>query len=198
MIVVLTGGTGGAKLVEGLYLELDPNELLVVCNTADDLRIHGLYVAPDLDTVTYTLAGIVDRAKGWGIGKDTFTTLQRLGQLGEENWFQLGDQDMATHLVRTRLMSQGLTLAQVAARFSKTLGIRAEIVPMSNDPVETRVKTCKGEISFQEYFVRDGWSASVKGWTWLVSNEAGLRRECWTRSGRRMRSFSVRAIPPPV
>ncbi len=163
MIVVLTGGTGGAKLVEGLYLELDPNDLLVICNTADDLEVHGLYVAPDLDTVVYTLAGIVDRAKGWGIQSETFTTLQRLGQLGEETWFRLGDQDLATHLVRNRLLNQGQTLAQVTARFTKMLGIGAQILPMSNDRVETRVKTHKGEISFQEYFVRDGWGDSVEG-----------------------------------
>ena len=163
MIVALTGGTGGAKLVEGLHLEIDPNELLVVCNTADDLEVHGLYVAPDLDTVTYTLAGIVDRAKGWGIREETFAALGQLGRLGEETWFQLGDQDLATHLLRTRWLRQGETLTQVTARISQALGVRARIVPMSDDRVATRVRTHQGEISFQEYFVRDRWSQPVEG-----------------------------------
>lgn len=163
MIVLLTGGTGGAKLVEGMSFEVDPGELLVICNTADDLVVHGLHVSPDLDTVTYTLAGVVDPSKGWGIKDETFSTLQRLGELGEGTWFRLGDKDLATHLIRSRLMGQGLSLTQVTERLRKAFGITAKILPMTDDRVETRVVTVKGEISFQEYFVRDGWSHPVLG-----------------------------------
>ena len=163
MIVVLTGGTGGAKLLEGLSLEADPGELVAICNTGDDLRVHGLYVAPDLDTILYTLAGMVDRVKGWGVREETFTTLERLAELGEETWFRLGDKDLATHLVRTRLLGEGLTLSQVTERLARTLGIRARVLPMSDDRVETRIMTPEGELSFQEFFVRDGWSHLVEG-----------------------------------
>ncbi|HEX9880448.1 MAG TPA: 2-phospho-L-lactate transferase CofD family protein, partial [Candidatus Binatia bacterium] len=163
MIVLLTGGTGGVKLVEGLSLEVEPAELVVVCNTGDDLVVHGLYVAPDLDTVVYTLAGVVDRTKGWGVQDDTFATLGRLGELGEQTWFQLGDRDLATHLIRTQLLRDGLSLSQITERLVRALGVRARILPMSDDRVATRIVTPKGELSFQEYFVRDQWADPVRG-----------------------------------
>jgi LPPG:FO 2-phospho-L-lactate transferase len=161
MIVVLTGGTGGAKLIEGLAAEIDPAELTIICNTGDDCVFHGLHISPDIDTVTYTLAGLIDDAKGWGIKGDTFTTLEQLGRLGADTWFKLGDKDLATHMTRTRLMAEGLTLSQVTERIRTAFSIKARIIPMSDDRIETRVRTTRGEISFQEYFVKEHWQPEV-------------------------------------
>ncbi|MBI2350253.1 MAG: 2-phospho-L-lactate transferase [Deltaproteobacteria bacterium] len=162
MLVVLTGGTGGAKLIQGLSLEVSPENLVVVCNTADDFVFHGLHISPDLDTVTYTLAGIGDASKGWGIQDDTFVVLEWLGKYGGESWFKLGDRDLATHITRSRLLREGLRLAEVTERICRALGVRATVIPMSDDRVETRVVTPEGEISFQEYFVKRHWADEVK------------------------------------
>src|SRR5262249_55134072 len=162
MIVVLTGGTGGAKLIEGLSHAIDAAQLTVVCNTADDFILHGLNISPDLDTIMYTLAGMSDRAKGWGIQDDTFTVLTQLEKLGAETWFKLGDRDIATHIARTHLLHAGLKLSHVPDQLRNSLGIKTRILPMSDHAVATRVETPKGEISFQEYFVKQGWQAEVK------------------------------------
>ena len=161
MLVVLTGGTGGAKLIEGLAAEIDAAALTIICNTADDCVFHGLHISPDIDTITYTLAGIIHPKKGWGIRNDTFATLEQLHRLGNDTWFNLGDRDLATHITRTRLLNEGLKLSQVTDRIRENLGLRARILPMSNDRVETRVVTAIGEVSFQEYFVKEGWSPEV-------------------------------------
>ncbi len=163
MLVVLTGGTGGAKLIHGLSLEISPEELCIVCNTGDDFVLHGLHISPDLDTIAYTLGGVVDREKGWGIQGDTFTALEWLEKYGGESWFKLGDRDLATHITRSRLLREGLTLAQVTERIGKSLGVKAALLPMSNDPVETKIQTPAGEISFQEYFVKRRWEVEVSG-----------------------------------
>ena len=163
MLVVLTGGTGGAKLIHGLSLEISPEELCIVCNTGDDFVLHGLHISPDLDTIAYTLGGVVDREKGWGIQGDTFTALEWLEKYGGESWFRLGDRDLATHIMRSRLLREGLTLAQVTERIGKSLGVKAALLPMSNDPVETKIQTPAGEISFQEYFVKRRWEVEVSG-----------------------------------
>jgi len=162
MLVVLTGGTGGAKLVRGLSQELDPSELTIVGNTADDFVLHGLHISPDLDTIMYTLAGMADTSKGWGVQGDTFTVLAQLKKLGAETWFKLGDQDLATHITRTRLLRQELKLSEVTDRLKNALGVRATIIPMTDGAVETRVETRQGEISFQEYFVKHRWRLEVK------------------------------------
>ena len=162
MLVVLTGGTGGAKLIQGLSLETNPEELFIVCNTADDFVLHGLYISPDIDTITYTLADIGDTTKGWGIKDDTFVVLEWLGRYGAETWFKLGDRDLATHIARSHLVREGLSLSQATERIRRALGVRATILPMSDDKVETRVLTPKGELSFQEYFVRERWADEVK------------------------------------
>jgi LPPG:FO 2-phospho-L-lactate transferase len=162
MLVLLTGGTGGAKLVQGVCHEVDPGAVTIICNTADDFSLHGLHISPDLDTILYTLAGLSDAAKGWGIQDDTFTVLAQLEKLGGEAWFKLGDKDIATHITRTRLLREGLTLAAVTDRLRKTLGVRATILPMSSDTIETRVETSEGEISFQEYFVKQRWEPEVR------------------------------------
>jgi LPPG:FO 2-phospho-L-lactate transferase len=163
MLVALTGGTGGAKLVQGLSCETDAEGLAVVCNTGDDFVLHGLHISPDLDTIAYTLAGVVDGEKGWGIGGDTFAALEWLGKYGGETWFKLGDRDLATHITRTRLLREGLTLTQATERIGKALGVKARLLPMSDDKVETRIQTPGGEISFQEYFVKERWSVEVSG-----------------------------------
>jgi LPPG:FO 2-phospho-L-lactate transferase len=163
MILVLTGGTGGAKLICGLSHELDPADLTIVCNTADDLVLHGLHISPDLDTIMYTLAGMSDADKGWGIQNDTFSVLGQLEKFGAETWFKLGDRDFATHITRSRLLQKGLTLSQVTDRLCRALDTRATIFPMSNDRIETRVRTVHGEISFQEYFVKERWQPEVTG-----------------------------------
>jgi LPPG:FO 2-phospho-L-lactate transferase len=161
MIVALTGGTGGAKLVEGLAAAVDPSELTIVCNTGDDCVFHGLYICPDLDTISYTLAGLIDRKKGWGIKGDTFVALEQLRRLGNDAWFNLGDKDLATHITRTRLLSEGLKLSAITAHIRRALGVRATILPMSDDRIETRVQTLRGEVSFQEFFVKERWEPEV-------------------------------------
>ena len=163
MLALLTGGTGGAKLVQGISLETDPEDLVVICNTGDDFVLHGLHISPDLDTITYTLAGISDGKKGWGIAGDTFVALEWLGRYGGESWFKLGDKDLATHITRTRLLSEGLSLSQVTDHIRNALGVKAKVLPMSDDRVETRIATPAGEISFQEYFVKRRWQGEVSG-----------------------------------
>jgi LPPG:FO 2-phospho-L-lactate transferase len=161
MIVALTGGTGGAKLIEGLAAEVDPGDLTIICNTGDDCVFHGLRISPDIDTISYTLAGIVDGTKGWGIRGDTFAVLGQLRRLGNDTWFHLGDKDLATHVTRTRLLSEGRRLSEITDRICRTLGVRSKILPMSDESVETRLQTPQGEISFQEFFVRERWAQEV-------------------------------------
>ncbi len=161
MIVVLSGGTGGAKLIEGLAAEIDPAELTIICNTGDDAVVHGLYVSPDIDTIVYTLAGMINQATGWGIQDDSFTVLEQLRRLGSDTWFRLGDKDLATHLMRTRLLNEGQRLSAITEQMRRSLGVRAAILPMSDDRVETRLSTPQGELSFQEFFVKRRWSPDV-------------------------------------
>jgi LPPG:FO 2-phospho-L-lactate transferase len=161
MIVALTGGTGGAKLIEGLAAEIDPAQLTVICNTADDANFFGLHVSPDLDTILYTLAGLHDPAKGWGIAGDSSVVLEQLRRLGREAWFNIGDKDFATHILRTRLMQKGILLSEVTERLCCALGVKVTVLPMCNERVETRLTTPEGEISFQEYFVKRKWSPEV-------------------------------------
>jgi LPPG:FO 2-phospho-L-lactate transferase len=162
MIVVFTGGTGGAKLIEGLAAEITPAELTIICNTGDDAVFHGLYVSPDIDTIIYTLAGMIDTDKGWGIKHDTFEALKQLDRFGAEStWFTLGDRDLATHIMRTKFIGQGLKLSEITDRFRRTLGVQPRVLPMTDERVESRLETPEGEISFQEFFVRDHWAPDV-------------------------------------
>lgn len=154
MLVLLTGGTGGAKLVQGFHETVPAAELTIICNTSDDLVMHGLHVAPDVDTILYTLAGISDPLKGWGIAGDSFTVLDQLHRLEQDSWFHLGDRDLATHLLRTRFLREGMSLSRVTQSLCELLGVRAKVIPMSDDPVKTRLSTASGELSFQEYFVK--------------------------------------------
>ena len=154
MIVVLTGGTGGAKLIDGLRQVIAPEEITIIVNTGDDLEWWGLYVSPDLDSITYVLAGLLSKERGWGVKGDTFYCLQAMGELGQPIWFHVGDRDLAVHLLRSKLLTQGKTLAEATIEIAAKLGVQARILPMSNSRVETRVGTPIGELSFQEYFVQ--------------------------------------------
>jgi LPPG:FO 2-phospho-L-lactate transferase len=153
-VVALAGGVGAARFLDGLVRVLAPERIFVIGNTADDAEIHGLHISPDLDTVTYTLAGLADPKRGWGIGGDSFRCLQALGRLGGETWFQLADCDLATHLHRTERLRQGAKLSDVTAEIAAALGVRSRIVPMSDDRVRTRICTPDGELEFQTYFVK--------------------------------------------
>lgn len=161
MIVVLTGGTGGAKLIEGLAAEIDAAELTIICNTGDDAVFHGLYVSPDIDTIIYALAGLSDSEKGWGIKGDSFVVLEQLRRLGNDVWFNLGDKDLATHITRTRMLREGRTLSEITDHLRRMFGVRSTIMPMSDERIETRVTTPLGEISFQEFFVKERWASTV-------------------------------------
>ncbi len=163
MIVALGGGIGASKLLAGLCQVIDPSELTVIVNTGDDFALHGLTICPDLDTVAYTLAGLADQERGWGIEGDTFNALGWLGRYGHEAWFNLGDRDLATHLHRTALLRQGIALTDVTDLIRRSLGVRARILPMSNEPVSTIVLTDQGPQLFQEYLVRDGARRAVRG-----------------------------------
>jgi LPPG:FO 2-phospho-L-lactate transferase len=153
-VVVLAGGVGGARLAFGFYRALPAGDLTVVVNTGDDFDHLGLRISPDIDTVTYTLAGIANREAGWGIDGDSFEALGALERVGGPSWFRLGDRDLATHLQRTALLSQGLRLTQVTERICEALSVGARILPMTDDIVATKVVAADGEIDFQDYFVR--------------------------------------------
>ena len=152
-VVELAGGVGGAKLAHGLQAHLG-DRLTIVVNTGDDLERHGLAIWPDHDTVLYTLAGLDDRARGWGLRDETWTVIEQLERLGADAWFRLGDRDMATHLFRTELLRAGTRPTEAARRLQVALGIAARILPMTDDPVRTRVRTDDGWLEFQDYFVR--------------------------------------------
>ena len=161
--VALSGGVGGARLALGLSRLLPPEALTVVCNTADDFDHLGLRICPDLDTVMYTLAGVANRVTGWGQAHETWSFLEALTQLGGETWFQLGDRDLATHVERTHRLRGGESLTAVTDALCGALGVEAEVLPMSDDPVRTVVGTASGELSFQHYFVRDRCAPAVTG-----------------------------------
>lgn len=154
LVVALAGGVGAARFLDGLTRVVAPERIFIIGNTADDAEIHGLHISPDLDTVTYTLAGLADPKRGWGIRGDDFRCLEALGRLGAETWFQLGDRDLATHLYRTERLRQGATLTDITAEIAAALGVRSRIVPVSDDRVRTRVCTPAGELEFQAYFVK--------------------------------------------
>jgi LPPG:FO 2-phospho-L-lactate transferase len=162
-IVALAGGVGAARFLDGLARILPAERLFIIGNTGDDAEIHGLHISPDVDTVTYTLAGLADPQRGWGIRGDGFDCLKALGRLGAETWFQLGDRDLATHLFRTERLQQGHTLTEVTAEIGYALGVKSAIVPMSNDSVRTRVCTPSGELEFQTYFVKRHARDAVTG-----------------------------------
>jgi LPPG:FO 2-phospho-L-lactate transferase len=162
-IVALSGGVGGAKLALGLSRVVAGAELLVVANTGDDFEHLGLTICPDLDTVTYTLSGLANLELGWGRADETWGFMAALEQLGGETWFNLGDGDLALHLLRGERLARGDSLSSVTRAVTERLGIAARIVPMSDDPVRTYVRTADGPLAFQHYFVRDRCEPAVGG-----------------------------------
>jgi LPPG:FO 2-phospho-L-lactate transferase len=172
MICVLTGGTGGAKFVDGLRQVIPAEEITLIVNTGDDLLWWGLYVSPDIDSITYVLSGLLSRERGWGVKGDTFLCLQAMGQLGEPTWFHTGDRDLAMHLLRSRHMAEGKTLSEATAIVSDKLGVKARILPMSDSRVETRIDTPVGELSFEEYFVQRWYQDPVNSVRFAGASDA--------------------------
>ncbi len=163
---------GAARFLDGLARVAGPERLCIIGNVGDDAEIHGLHIAPDLDTVMYTLAGLAHREHGWGIEGDTFRCLEALGRLGGETWFQLGDRDLATHLYRTERLRAGATLSQVTREIAAALGVRAVIVPATDQRVRTMVRTPAGELDFQTYFVRRRAGDAVRGLRYAGARQA--------------------------
>jgi LPPG:FO 2-phospho-L-lactate transferase len=162
-ITALAGGVGASKLLLGLYAEMDPRNLTIIVNAGDDIILHGLKISPDLDIVTYTLAGLIDPKKGWGFRGETFHTLKRLIGYGRENWFNLGDRDLATHIHRTALLGEGKSLAEAAEVIRLALGVKSRILPMANEPVPTIIDSNEGPLHFQEYLVKRRAEPIVRG-----------------------------------
>ncbi|MFN8590863.1 MAG: 2-phospho-L-lactate transferase [Thermomicrobiales bacterium] len=163
MIVALAGGVGGARMADGLQAALPAGDLTVIVNTADDFTLYGLHISPDLDTVMYTLAGIADPAQGWGVANDSRRTLDAIGRYGRDPWFLLGDQDFATHILRSERLRQGASLTTVTEELASALRVTSHIVPMTDDPVATLVDTKQGRLEFQDYFVARRQSDDVLG-----------------------------------
>lgn len=161
-VVVLTGGVGGAKLVLGLCHALPPGEVTAIVNTGDDFTHLGLAVSPDIDTLLYTLAGKANAAQGWGREGETWSFMAALRSLGEEDWFALGDGDLALHVVRTARRARGDALSAIVADFARAWGVGAAILPMSDDPVATVVETDEGALAFQRYFVERRCEPAVR------------------------------------
>jgi LPPG:FO 2-phospho-L-lactate transferase len=161
-VTLLSGGVGGAKLALGLQGAMDPSRLTIVANTGDDIDLFGLRICPDADILAYTLAGRVNAATGWGLGGDTFAALETVRALGGTGWFNLGDRDLGLHLYRSELLRAGVGLAEVTARVAAALGLRCTLLPMCEQPVETRVDTPLGELHLQEYLVRERAAPEVR------------------------------------
>ncbi len=172
MIVVLAGGVGAARFLQGLVQVVPQERLTVIVNTGDDRDFYGLHVSPDLDIVMYTLAGVVDEAHGWGIRNDTYYTMQQLTRYGNEDWFMLGDRDLATHIHRTNLLRQGKTLSEVTEELRRHFGLEMHILPMTDQPVATHIQTPVGLLHFQEYMVKRRSIDEVQDVVFVGANES--------------------------
>jgi LPPG:FO 2-phospho-L-lactate transferase len=172
MIVVLAGGVGAARFLQGIVQVVPQEEITVIVNTGDDRDFYGLHVSPDSDIVMYTLAGMVDEKQGWGIREDTYNTMQQLSRYGNEDWFLLGDRDLATHIHRTSLLRQGKTLSEVTKNLCVQLGLQVRILPMSDQPVSTHIQTPVGLQHFQEYMVKRGCADEVQDVLFVGSSAA--------------------------
>jgi LPPG:FO 2-phospho-L-lactate transferase len=163
MITVLAGGVGAAKFLQGLVEVVDPRDVTIIGNTGDDIDLHGLHISPDLDIVTYTLAGMHDAEQGWGVQKDTFHTLEMLGRYGHPTWFNLGDYDLATHIHRSERLRRGWPLSAITEEIRQALGVVSRILPMTDQHSETKILTDEGTLHFQEYLVQRRTEPSVRG-----------------------------------
>lgn len=162
-VVVLAGGVGAARFLQGVVQVVAPEHVTAIVNTGDDLDFHGLHVSPDVDIVMYTLAGLVDETKGWGIQGDTFSCLHFLARYGEETWFGLGDRDLATCLMRTKLLRSGRSLSEATDYLRRSLGVGVRLLPMTDAAVQTAIITPEGVLPFQEYFVKRRQQDEVRG-----------------------------------
>jgi len=171
-IVALAGGVGGAKLAHGLAQILPSEDLTIIVNTGDDFEHYGLYICPDLDTVCYTLAGLANPETGWGRVNESWNVIENASKLGGPDWFRLGDQDLGTHLERTRRMNAGDSLSQITRDFCRAWGVEHTVLPMSDQPVSTIVETEEGDLAFQEYFVHRRCEPRVKGFRFEGADEA--------------------------
>ena len=172
MIVALAGGVGGARLAVGLAAVLPPRELAIVVNTGDDFEHLGFTICPDLDTVMYTLAGISNRVAGWGRQDESWHFMETLETLGGETWFRLGDRDLAVHVLRTLALARGTRLSEITHQLTSRFGVRHPVLPMSETPVRTKVITRRGELDFQEYFVRERCRPRVRGFRYAGQRNA--------------------------
>lgn len=172
MIVVLAGGVGAARFLQGVVQVVPQQQLTVIANTGDDRDFYGLRVSPDIDIVLYTLAGIVNETHGWGIRDDTYHTMQQLTSYGNEDWFALGDRDLATHIHRTNLLRQGKTLSEITDELRQHLGVQLRILPMSDQKIETHIQTPAGLIHFEEYMVQRRCADEVQDVTFVGSDTA--------------------------
>ncbi len=163
---------GAARFLEGLARIVPPERITVIVNTADDLQYLGLHVSPDIDSVIYALAGIADVEKGWGIQQDSYNCLEQLAKYSAETWFRIGDRDFATHLLRTAFLQQGFTLSEVTEKMRSTLGVKVTILPMTDDPVATKIKTPDRTLEFQEYFVKRRFQDKVEDVTYQGASNA--------------------------
>ncbi|NVM03193.1 MAG: 2-phospho-L-lactate transferase [Candidatus Helarchaeota archaeon] len=154
MIVVLAGGVGAARFLQGLVQIVNPKDLYVIVNTADDFEQHGLSISPDLDIIMYTLSGIVDETQGWGIKNDTINCLEMLKRYKQDTWFKLGDKDLATHIYRTQLLKSGLTLSEITKILCLNLGVKVNLIPMTDQKVATKIKIPTGTIHFEEFMIK--------------------------------------------
>jgi LPPG:FO 2-phospho-L-lactate transferase len=164
-VTLLAGGTGGAKIAHGFQQVLDPGELTVIVNVADDLELFGLHISPDLDSVLYTLAGLANDETGWGVRGDTWTALDMLGRYGEPTWFRIGDADLATHVRRSRLLHEGALLTDATVQMADALGVASHVLPATDDRLRTVLQTDAGDLEFQEYFVGRRQEPEVRGIT---------------------------------
>ncbi len=172
MIVVLAGGVGAARFLQGLVQVVPQEEITVIVNTGDDREFYGLHVAPDLDIVMYTLAGLVNETQGWGLIDDTYHTMQQLTSYGNEDWFMLGDRDLATHIHRTQRLRQGQTLSEITNGLRASLGLKLRLLPMSDQSVQTHVLTPAGLLHFEEYMVKRRCSDPVQDITFVGASSA--------------------------
>jgi LPPG:FO 2-phospho-L-lactate transferase len=155
-VTVLSGGVGGARFLRGIVAVVDSGNVAIVGNVADDIEILGLHVSPDLDSVLYALAGVADEERGWGRSGETWQALETVGELGGENWFQLGDRDIGLHLVRTQLLREGVALSEATRRLAAAFGLRCSLLPATDDPLRTFLETPAGTFPFQTWFVQRG------------------------------------------
>jgi LPPG:FO 2-phospho-L-lactate transferase len=172
MIVVLAGGVGAARFLQGLVQVVPQEQVTVIVNTGDDRDFYGLHVSPDLDIVMYTLAGVVDETHGWGIRDDTYNTMQQLTHYGNEDWFLLGDRDLATHIHRTNLLRQGKTISEVTEELRRLFGLGMRILPMTDQPVATHIQTPAGLLHFEEYMVKRQCADEVQDVVFVGANES--------------------------